>query len=120
MTFDYAGIRSLVAELLPEFGQSITLEYKTGGSIIPHTGQTVSAPTTSTITAYGVLLNFKKGEINGQSILATDKRVILEHVSSEPKTDWYCTVGGVKYNIVSVSPLNPGGTNLMYSLQLRL
>lgn len=57
----------------------------------------------------------------GTLIQQNDKRVYLSTngLSAVPETGNKLEVGGVRHEIISVSPLAPGGVDVRYELQVR-
>ncbi len=108
---DYAKLRTTAERLIKSNGKAVTITHIEEGEYDPSSGVTT---TTTTISGYGVLLNYSNTEIDGTAILASDKKMIY---SGEEPTQ------GDKYGfyrIVSVSPLDPDETcAIIYTLQLR-
>ena len=73
----YAEMAGVAAELMGEFGQVITVNRTTGGSIDPVTG-TVTPGATTTLTANGVLRPYPDALIDGTRITASDRMLVME------------------------------------------
>jgi len=117
MTF-YTGLASTAARLLKDKGQTATWSHDNeDGTFNPALGATTGGSTTA-YTAKGVLLDFQTSRIDGASILATDKRFLLE-VGSKPETNDVFTVNSVAYQVVMVRETIPAGTPVIYEVQLR-
>lgn len=116
MTF-YADMQSLATELLTEFGQNATWSRTEGGTRDPATGN-VTGGTTTNYSGYGTLFDFNTMLIDGEQILATDKRFLIES-GDIPKVADKLTINSVVYTVIAVNELNPAGTVVMYELQLR-
>lgn len=119
-TFDYAASRDDADELLAEFGQAVSLRRVTASG--PAREPTLTPADYATIAA---IVDYSDRQVNGESILATDRRAI---VAAGPLTALGITsitpadklvVGGVVVPIVRVMPLNPAGVTVMYDCQLR-
>ena len=113
MSFDYAKMKSTASRLLKKFGKPITIQVLTGEADDPVTMSKVSTYTNS--TGYGVTMPIKSNEVDGSLILASDVRLIIENIDLEP------VVGSLYdgYRVVSVMPLKPANTNLIYTCILR-
>lgn len=116
MTF-YADMQSLATELLTEFGQNITWSQTTGGTRDTATGET-TGETTTNYSGYGAMFDFDTRLVNGDQILATDKRLLLQ-AGDIPKVQDKLTINGTAYTVISIEELNPAGTKVMYVIQLR-
>lgn len=116
MTFDYATSKATADRLIERFGQAVTLKRPT------NTGTSYN-PTVSWASHAGraVVLNYDNRDVDGTRVLATDKRVMLSKasLSIEPGPQDRLVIGGVEHGIVSVMPLAPGGTTLLYEIQAR-
>lgn len=101
-----------VAELLAEAGRPITLSRTTGGVDDPIEG-TVTGATPTSIPANAVEYPYQTNEIDGTLVKAGDKRLYCDTEALIGDT----TEG---MRVVSVEPLKPGPTILMWTLQLRV
>lgn len=113
MSFDYAKMQATASRLLANFGAPITVQIVTGVAVDVEAGAKVKTYTNA--TGSGVMLNYRNSEVNGDLVHTSDKKLIIENLSVEPVVD--SKVGD--YRVMNVMPLNPAGTNLMYTLQLR-
>jgi hypothetical protein len=68
----------------------------------------------------GVIFPFPNGVTNvaGSLIQAGDQEVFWQGTTAPIPTD-KLTVSGVDYNVIAVMPIEPGGTNVLYQLQVR-
>jgi len=74
----YASQRATALRLLIKFGKSVSLvRESSGGTYDPGTGVT-SGAVSLTLTGSGVLLNFNNSEINNDTILSTDRRLLYQ------------------------------------------
>lgn len=80
---------------------------------------TMGAPTQHAVTV--VVTMYSKREIDGQRILATDKKVFIApgDGSMDPQTSWSLTIGAVTYQIITISPMQPGDIVLLWEAQCR-
>ena len=81
----YSELASVAAELLGDFGQTITLSRETGGSPNPVTGETIGGSITSW-PGSGVVLDYNTSEIDGVQVQADDfgrRRISLHGGSAD-------------------------------------
>ena len=120
MGVNYTALEGTATRLLRDNGQAITFTYETGEVINPATGVVTTPASNSTVSGYGVATNFKNAEINGDTILSSDLKLLASNVASEPKANWRVGVNGRTWRVMQVSPINPAGTNVMYICQIRI
>lgn len=126
MTEFYDDMASTAAEMIGEFGQAVTLTRSVPGAYNPTTG-TNGAATVTTQSCLAVEEAYKAREIDGTLIKAGDKKLILSPQTAAGATVTAPTEGDTvtfagdadPWTIKSVEPLSPGGTALLYTLQLR-
>ena len=112
MAVNYANMRALAARLISENGKPITLTRTTNGAYDPATGG--ATETISNIEGNGVLLKYSNREIDGTTILSSDRKML--YTGTEPKVDDRY----INERIVSVMPLDPDESGpIMYTCQLR-
>lgn len=124
MTF-YADMAGTAAELIAEFGLAVILTRSVPGSYSPSTGG-VGSPTVTTQECLAVEEAYRAGEIDGTLVRAGDKKLILSpkvssgaSVTAPDTTDTVTFADGSVWTVKAVEPLSPGGTALIYTLQLR-
>jgi hypothetical protein len=117
MSFDYARSKATADRLISRFGQTATLRRPT----VSGTAYNPSAGTPTDYSATVVVLDYDRREIDGTRILAADRKVLLAAgtLAIEPVTSDKAVIGGIEHSIIDVAPLNPGGTVLLYQLQVR-
>ena len=113
----YSGLAATAKNLLGKFGQNITVSRYTVGAIDPITGLG-SGGTFSSFTGSGAVFDIDTRLVDGDNVLATDNNLYLESTTEILAND-KVTANGTDYIAVSVSPLNPGGTVVMYVVQIR-
>ena len=119
MSFDYADMAATAAELLAEFGATVTVTRATPGAYDPDTG-TTGAGTSQTWTPSGVKLNYSAHEINGTLILASDQRVYMSAVSGmDPNAGDTVTLGAEVWRVVASRTLAPAGLAVLLDVQCR-
>lgn len=124
MTF-YADMAATAADLIAEFGQPVTLTRSVPGTYNTATA-TNGAPQVTTQSCLAVEDAYKAREIDGTLIRVGDKKLILSPQTSAgasvtaPQTGDTVTFADTSvWTVKAVEPLSPGGTALIYTLQLR-
>ena len=120
MSINYSDLQATATRLLTDNGQAVTFIYQSGEVINPATGVVTTQPTPVNVTGFAVVSNYKNSEINQESILASDIKLLTTNLGTEPKTNWVVTVDSKTWRVMQVTPSNPAGTNLMYTCQLRI
>lgn len=114
----YDDLQITAANLLSQFGQSLTITSKSAGAYNPATGTSII--TGSTQSGIGAVFDYGTKDIDGQLILQGDKKLILSQVGiTSINVDDLVTIGAKTYTVIMVKELNPAGTNVMYICQLR-
>lgn len=116
--FDYSGPLATADRLIDRFGQDGLIRRETPGvgpAYDPGEPTTTDYPAVFAVTAYDNRL------IDGSTILATDKRVLMSaSVEIEPRAgDLLVQSNGEILSIVDADPLKPAETVLMWTLQAR-
>lgn len=120
MTFDYARAAITAERLIRKFGAPCAIRRTTveGANLYdPSSG-------TEVITdhaAHIVLTDYSNREIDGQRILSTDRKALVEPaIGIEPTTsDLLVAADGATLTIVNVDLLRPATTTVLYTLQVR-
>lgn len=120
MTF-YADMAATAHELLAEFGLAMTLARPSSSAPAydPTTGEaTPVSPGTYTVT--GAKFDYIVSEIDGSSVLFGDQRVYLSTSGGVlPRPGDTLTIAGSVFRVMRVSELAPGGTAVIYDVQVR-
>jgi hypothetical protein len=116
--FDYAKARATAERLLGRFGQAMTLVVPGAATGDPW-NPTLGAPVSH--ACKGVVLDYSVHDRKNTLILAGDRQVYLstEGLTATPDPAHKLTIGGETLAIVEVKPLNPGGTTILYEIQVR-
>lgn len=121
----YDDMAATAAELIAEFGQPVTLTHSVPGAYDTETG-TSAAATVTTQACLGVEEAYSARSIDGTLILAGDKKLMLSvettagtAVTAPAVEDTVTFADASVWTIKAVEPLSPGGTALLYTLQLR-
>lgn len=116
MAFNYASSQATAERLIESFGQSASIRRValSGDSWAPTQTNTDHACTV-------VVLDYSHAERAGTSVQSKDRKVLVstDGLSIEPTPADKFILGAVVYEIVTVKPLNPGGTVVLYELQAR-
>lgn len=119
MAFNYAKSAATARKLLANFGQDLTL---TKASVLGGTDE-VGNPLPGTdelvITGKGVSLDYNRQEIDGTNIIMGDQKLILEATDNAPEVEMTVPVNGKTFRVMDVMPLEPAGTTVIYTLQVR-
>ncbi|MFA7308192.1 MAG: hypothetical protein WC026_16140 [Hyphomicrobium sp.] len=114
--FNYARPRATAERLINRYGQTATLRRAS-------TGGTPFDPiiTTQDYACTLAVMNYSDAAIDGTRILSTDKLVYLSTagLTVTPNETDLLIIGGEAHTIVSVKPLSPAGTVVMFELQAR-
>lgn len=120
MKFNYGMVVKTAQRLIKRFGGSINIVVT---NITPAAQGwkpgTTAAPTI--IETDGVFLNYEQKFVDGTVIKQGDQKVLFSAVGVEfpPEVSGYIIRKTEKWNIKSIRPLNPGGTVIIYSAQVR-
>lgn len=119
-TYDYTGIRSTARSLLTKFGQTLILRRLSGSSYDPVTG-VVSGGSTSDTNIQAVALTITSdyiARVGADSVQADDRLYIIEDTTAPLVSDTL-VIAAVPWSIVRVEAINPGGTAMLYRVQVR-
>ncbi len=114
----YDDMAATAADMLAEFGQAVTVKRSTGNAYNPATGEN-SAGTPVTFAANAAVFDYDNSEING-TVLASDKKLIMESGKVIPVIGDYIETNGAYYRAMAVNTLSPGSVDVIYTVQLRL
>lgn len=123
--FDYGRARRTADRLITRFGQVGAIRRSTSSSrgdstnsLSPAPGS-ASEPTDAPCTL--VIVDYSQQERAGTLIKQTDRKALIatKGLAIEPTNDDALVVGGDAYQIVSVAPLAPGGTTVLWEAQVR-
>lgn len=123
MTYDYQDDADTAAELLEEFGQSVTLTSKASGAYSTATGAATVATSTQTVSA--VVLDYGSRDIDGTLIRAGNKRLLMAPQTTAgvdltaPVVDDTVLVGSTTYTIKGIKTLSPAGTVILFDCNIR-
>lgn len=113
----YSGLAVVATNLLTSKGQSVVFTRKTTSIFNPVKGR--NNTTTSTFSGNGAAFDYNRSEIDGEVIQRGDIRLILEATTTAPALGDTAVIDSVTYRVMNVKPTSPGGTVVMYEVQLR-
>jgi hypothetical protein len=116
MTFDYASKVAMATRLIGKYGQTVTLSQKgamTGPAFAPVQG----APSTTQISIVEIKGEFAAGQ-DGAAKDVTRTLLISVASGAVPAKDDKILIAGMTETILKVRPLNPGGTVVLYEVDL--
>jgi hypothetical protein len=113
----YDRAKARADQVLGEKGEAGTLRR-------PSRNGTAYNPTAGAATDYAVtfvVFGYDDREVDGSRIQSTDKKVTMAQndLAIRPDTTDKLLIGGVEHSIIRVQPLAPGGTTLLWELQVR-
>ena len=116
--FDYVRAAATAERLVRKFGAQGAIRRETPGS---GPSYDPGPPTITDHPAHIVLTDYSSREIDGQRILSTDRKALVEPaIGIEPTTsDLLVTADGATLTIVNVDLLRPATTTILYTLQVR-
>lgn len=116
--------RSRAADLIEAKGQAVTITRRAAGAYDPATGS--STITTSTQAGHGVVLPLSAFRKSVGNVVDGDQQLLLSGLNAAgtaltaPKVDDTVTlVDASVHAIVSIDPLGPAGTNIIYDCVIR-
>lgn len=116
----YAGMQATADRLLIDKGQPCTLGAVTAGTYDPATG--TSTPTTTNYAVTAAVFDYPAAVIDGSRIVRGDKKVLMSAygLTATPKPDdTFTDAASVVYTVVEAKATAPGGTVVLWTLQVR-
>ena len=115
MSFDYGALETKADALIEAFGKELTFTRTTEGAFDPATGKTTN--TTSTFNKFACVFNYDETEVNGQSVLQSDRRLLAQGHTYEIGDT--VVLDSETYRVVAIKPTRPADTTLAVNLQVR-
>ena len=121
----YTELRdNTVDPLMTEFGFDMTLRSSREPVVDPDTGLVTTPATVVDTTVTGIFRFYSQDEINNETVLANDIQVLiggteLSTAGIVPNSTMQLIAQGSIYNIVRITPTQPGGVAVLYRLQIR-
>jgi len=126
MSFDYAGLKTDVEEILEEMGAACTLTRPVDTSFTPETGAVVDG-TALTYAGFAVLWEWDSGDKGGKAGFSDLTQTVTESLlficgglTVKPNKADTLTFDSIVYQIVHAQPLAPGATVLYYAVEARI
>lgn len=119
MAFDTYTLR----QMLKEHGQTLTLRKRSAGTYNNDTGKVIQTNTDYSVVGY--FYDFTPDMVDDESILRTDRRVVLSPLlpdgTTTPQPDATDQIinGSVKVDVIKVSLIKSGTSNTCYLLHVR-
>lgn len=113
---NYEEIRTIVDELLPEFGVGCTAITKTEGEYDPETGVTGSEKHTK---GQCVITNIDMRFSNQNNLIEVGDQTLLATVSLELEVGTKVKVNDINYLVIAPNPIKPASTVVMYKAHVR-
>lgn len=119
MTF-YPDHRAMAERLIRDKGQLVSLRKPASGDYDPESATASLTPTIYTDIPAAVVA-YKNTDIDGTLIKKGDKKVLMacDTLTVEPEVNDELVIAAVVHSIKAVDPLAPGGTSVIYTLQVR-
>lgn len=119
MTSDafYSGMADLALSLLTRFGKPITIVRETGNDIDRATGHIFKGQRLI-FESNGVIKNPEDRQVDGTSVLKSDKFVVLD-ASNEILSGDRVLINNEEWPIISVQEKKPSNVVVAYELQVR-
>lgn len=118
----YSGVAASALRMIKSKGMAMTLRVvTTDGTYVPGSG--TPAQTTTDYPVYGVLTNpfvsQKQTFFSNSLIQSNDKVVLMGAGNGDPSPGDIMIIGGAQWAVVSVIPIAPDGTPIIYKVQIR-
>ncbi len=118
----YVQLARTASRLLrSDLGQDVILKSISHGTYNVATGE-LDYNSESESSRRGVLQLFRADEttLQGNLVQVSDRKLIMDVGTVVPQIDDLVVVGGVEYQVVSVSPEKPGDILIYYTLHVRV
>ncbi len=115
-TFDYSALKTRAEALITKFGQTATLRQLATGAGAGY--QPIRGTPTDTPIE---VIDLRKMERDAAGVLTKEVRrqlLVSTKASVTPQKDDTVQIGSTWHKILAVRPVNPGGTNLLFKLEL--
>ncbi len=119
MAFDYDGAAKTALSLLKDFGKTMTLIQETAKAGSDPFDP--AEPDENTFTVTGVLLDIKDKDFPDSKIIVGDRKAIIaaRGLATTPAVGDVLKDGADEYQVIVPMPLNPAGTAVIHTLQIR-
>jgi hypothetical protein len=115
---NYDKVQANAYQILSRYGLTISITKRVAGGYDTATGSAIE--TLSVETGKGTPFNYLIKNIDGTLIKEGDQQLFISPRGiSKPQVNDEVTVNGIKFTIMSVKEINPGGTSLLYDCNIR-
>lgn len=118
-TFDYIGLKADVDALLAEFGQDCRLRRLGGPVVVDPVDGTVTGGAPVEYPVVGVITDYSDRMIDGEVIMRGDRIVYIQATVRPQRGDVFIEQDGTEWAVVDFDSVDPAGTPVVFSLQLR-
>lgn len=118
-TFDYAGLKADVDALLAEFGQDCKLRRAGAPVVVDPVEGTVTGGAPVEYPVVGVITDYSDRMIDGEVIMRGDRIVYIQATERPMRGDTFVEQNGTEWQVVDFDSVDPAGTPVVFSLQLR-
>lgn len=118
MSFAYEPIVQIAQNEITDKGQSVILTRNTPGTFDPATG-TVTGDSTADEIINAVVTDYREDQIDDAAIKRGDKLLLISAKQAAPEMDDSITIDSLEYQIVDINTVSPGGTDILYKVQVR-
>ena len=117
-TYDYERIAARAKLNIDKYGGTVYLKVPVDGKVNAGTGQITYNQIT--IPVKGIVTGFSAMEVNDNSVLENDRRVLIATDSGKPLVNNLIEIDGEDYRILEVDDVNPGVDEpVVYRLHVR-
>ncbi len=113
----YNRMASTATRLLTKYGADVTAQRTTGATLDPVAG-TYSGGTTSTVTAKGIMADYRTEMIDGTVIQQGDRMIIIND-GFTPAIDEQVTINGTTWQTINIETKQPTSVDIVHILQVR-
>lgn len=117
MSAFYDDMLIVATELLAEFGAPVSINVLSDNTYDPVT--LTNGETFTDSIGNGVTVPISAKEMQNSLVLMGDVKLIIENIALAPTVGSKVINNGIEYRVEMVEPLNPAGTNLIYTCMLR-
>ncbi len=122
---DYTSLRTNAAASITKNGKAVTLRIPAQVATYDPVAGTGTPAAAVDYACMAVEIGYKQGERDGTIVQVKDRQFLVAGLTTagaaltQPTSAWQFIVSGVTLQIVYVEPLNPGETNIIYTVQCR-
>lgn len=118
MTFDYSNIAETAVAQINDKGRDVQIIYKTAGTYDAGNDR-VDGDSEDTVTVKALVTNFNQRDIAAGLVETGDLQVMIAASGiTKPKTNDK-VLDGEEFRVVTVTEIKPGGSAILYKLQVR-